>query len=286
MAAAIAGFRFTQPVRPRRPQVAASRASACTTPGLLPKYRVLVEQLAQRGLLKVICGTDTLGRGHQRAHPHGAVHAAVQVRRPEDGRPLRARLPPDRRARRAQGLRRPRLRGGAGARARHREPEAGREGQGRQEGREAQAARAQLRQLGPADLQAADRRAARAAGLALRGVARDAAERALAAAATAAARCRRSSATATRPTARRRRTSGAPGSSSAPWSTAASSRSCRGREEGSRVRVNVDLQDDFSMDQALSLYLLETLPLLDAGVARPTRSTCSRWSRASSRTPS
>ncbi len=31
--------------------------------GLLPKYRVLVEQLAQEGLLKVICGTDTLGVG-------------------------------------------------------------------------------------------------------------------------------------------------------------------------------------------------------------------------------
>ena len=31
--------------------------------GLLPKYRRLVEQLSQRGLLKVICGTDTLGVG-------------------------------------------------------------------------------------------------------------------------------------------------------------------------------------------------------------------------------
>ncbi len=31
--------------------------------GLLPKYRMLVEQLAQQGLLKVICGTDTLGVG-------------------------------------------------------------------------------------------------------------------------------------------------------------------------------------------------------------------------------
>jgi len=31
--------------------------------GLLPKYRILVEQLAQQGLLKVICGTDTLGVG-------------------------------------------------------------------------------------------------------------------------------------------------------------------------------------------------------------------------------
>ena len=31
--------------------------------GLLPKYRRLVERLAQKGMLKVICGTDTLGVG-------------------------------------------------------------------------------------------------------------------------------------------------------------------------------------------------------------------------------
>ncbi len=31
--------------------------------GLLPKYRILVERLAQKGLLKLICGTDTLGVG-------------------------------------------------------------------------------------------------------------------------------------------------------------------------------------------------------------------------------
>ncbi len=31
--------------------------------GLLPKYRLLVEQLAQRGLLKIVSGTDTLGVG-------------------------------------------------------------------------------------------------------------------------------------------------------------------------------------------------------------------------------
>ncbi|MSU23753.1 MAG: DUF3516 domain-containing protein [Opitutus sp.] len=31
--------------------------------GLLPKYKILVEQLAQKGLLKLICGTDTLGVG-------------------------------------------------------------------------------------------------------------------------------------------------------------------------------------------------------------------------------
>jgi hypothetical protein len=34
--------------------------------------------------------------------------------------------------------------------------------------------------------------------------------------------------------------------------------------DGTKLRVNVELQDDFSMDQSLSLYLLETLPLLDA----------------------
>ncbi len=31
--------------------------------GMLPKYRLLVEKLAQQGLLKIICGTDTLGVG-------------------------------------------------------------------------------------------------------------------------------------------------------------------------------------------------------------------------------
>jgi len=30
-----------------------------------------------------------------------------------------------------------------------------------------------------------------------------------------------------------------------------------------KLRVNVELQDDFSMDQALSMYLLETVPMLD-----------------------
>ena len=31
--------------------------------GMLPRYRLLVEKLAQAGLLKLICGTDTLGVG-------------------------------------------------------------------------------------------------------------------------------------------------------------------------------------------------------------------------------
>jgi hypothetical protein len=34
-----------------------------------------------------------------------------------------------------------------------------------------------------------------------------------------------------------------------------------------KLRVNVELQDDFSLHQALSLYLLDTLPLLNRGLA-------------------
>ena len=34
-------------------------------------------------------------------------------------------------------------------------------------------------------------------------------------------------------------------------------------EDGAYLRVNVELQEDFSMDQVLSLYLLETIPLMD-----------------------
>ncbi len=56
------GFRFNSPYGPDlkrwlRHGIGLHHA------GLLPKYRILVEQLAQKGLLKVICGTDTLGVG-------------------------------------------------------------------------------------------------------------------------------------------------------------------------------------------------------------------------------
>jgi hypothetical protein len=62
LAQALEGFRFTSPYGPDirrwlRHGIGLHHA------GLLPKYRILVEQLAQRGLLKVICGTDTLGVG-------------------------------------------------------------------------------------------------------------------------------------------------------------------------------------------------------------------------------
>ena len=62
LANALDGFKFTSPYGPEikrwlRHGIGLHHA------GLLPKYRVLVEQLAQRGLLKIICGTDTLGVG-------------------------------------------------------------------------------------------------------------------------------------------------------------------------------------------------------------------------------
>jgi len=53
------GSKFSSPYVPTlkmaasRHRVASCRAAA--------EYRVLIEQLAQKGLLKIICGTDTLG---------------------------------------------------------------------------------------------------------------------------------------------------------------------------------------------------------------------------------
>ncbi len=62
IAEALEGFRFSSPYGPDlkrwlRAGIGLHHA------GLLPKYRILVERLAQKGLLKVICGTDTLGVG-------------------------------------------------------------------------------------------------------------------------------------------------------------------------------------------------------------------------------
>jgi superfamily II RNA helicase len=62
VAAAIGDFRFSSPYGPDLRKWL-KQGIGVHHAGLLPKYRVLVEQLAQRGLLKVICGTDTLGVG-------------------------------------------------------------------------------------------------------------------------------------------------------------------------------------------------------------------------------
>lgn len=59
---AIGGFRFDTPVGKDLKRFV-SAGIGVHHAGLLPKYRLLVEKLAQQGLLKLICGTDTLGVG-------------------------------------------------------------------------------------------------------------------------------------------------------------------------------------------------------------------------------
>ncbi len=56
------GFRFDSPIGKDLKRFI-SHGIGVHHAGLLPKYRLLVERLAQRGLLKIICGTDTLGVG-------------------------------------------------------------------------------------------------------------------------------------------------------------------------------------------------------------------------------
>jgi len=58
----LAAFQFTSPYGPNV-RTWLKQGIGVHHAGLLPKYRVLIEQLAQRGLLKIICGTDTLGVG-------------------------------------------------------------------------------------------------------------------------------------------------------------------------------------------------------------------------------
>jgi len=62
IAEAIGGFRFS-PGFGRTLSRLVKHGIGVHHAGMLPKYRRLVEQLAQAGLLKVICGTDTLGVG-------------------------------------------------------------------------------------------------------------------------------------------------------------------------------------------------------------------------------
>ncbi len=62
IAAMIGGFRFTAGFGKTLSRLV-RHGIGVHHAGLLPKYRRLVETLAQAGLLKVICGTDTLGVG-------------------------------------------------------------------------------------------------------------------------------------------------------------------------------------------------------------------------------
>ncbi|GAB3115066.1 DEAD/DEAH box helicase [Janibacter alkaliphilus] len=62
IAARIGSFRFAAGFG-RTLSALLRRGIAVHHAGMLPRYRRLVEQLAQEGLLKIICGTDTLGVG-------------------------------------------------------------------------------------------------------------------------------------------------------------------------------------------------------------------------------
>ena len=62
LASALEGFKFSSPYGPEIRKWL-KHGIGLHHAGLLPKYRVLTEQLAQKGLLKIICGTDTLGVG-------------------------------------------------------------------------------------------------------------------------------------------------------------------------------------------------------------------------------
>ncbi|MGB0112924.1 MAG: DUF3516 domain-containing protein, partial [Ilumatobacteraceae bacterium] len=59
---ALGGFRFDSPIGKDLRRYLPAGVGVHHA-GLLPKYRLLVEKLAQDGLLKIICGTDTLGVG-------------------------------------------------------------------------------------------------------------------------------------------------------------------------------------------------------------------------------
>lgn len=62
LAEAVHGFRFHSPFGPTLRRLVTAGIGLHHA-GLLPRYRLLIERLAQQGMLKIICGTDTLGVG-------------------------------------------------------------------------------------------------------------------------------------------------------------------------------------------------------------------------------
>ena len=140
IAAAIGGFRFRSGFGATLSRLVRHGVGVHHA-GMLPRYRRLVETLAQAGLAQGGLRHRHPRRGHQRADPHRAAHVAGQVRRHAGAPPHRARVPPDLRAGGAGRLRHRRHRGRAGARARGGERPADREGGRRPE--EAQEAGAQ-----------------------------------------------------------------------------------------------------------------------------------------------
>ena len=73
-----------RPASARCCRASCATGSASTTPACCRATAGWSRHLAQAGLLKVICGTDTLGVGINVPDPDRAVHGAVEVRRHED----------------------------------------------------------------------------------------------------------------------------------------------------------------------------------------------------------
>ena len=236
--------------------------------GMLPRYRRLVETLAQAGLLKVVCGTDTLGVGINVPIRTVLVtslskYDGVQVRHltarefhQVAGRAGRAGFDTAGHRRRA------------GARPRRRERAAAAQGRRRpEEARKLDRARRRPRASCPGASRRSSgwsRRAPEPLTSSFRGHARDAAQRDRPArrpvhrdAAPARGQPRAAGGTADS-------TSGAPSRSTGRCSPAAScSESTRRARTAGPCALTVDLQPDFALNQPLSPFAVAALELLD-----------------------
>ena len=235
---------------------------------MLPRYRRLVEQLAQDGLLKVICGTDTLGVGINvpirtvlftgLVKFDGSRQRILKAREFHQiaGRAGRAGFDTSRLGRRP------------GARARHRQRPRDRQGRRRpQEAQEGPAPQARRRRgvVDRADLRQARRRRARAAGLQDAGRPLDDPQRRAAAGRPGARRSATCCATTTR-----RRAARAGSSRRAIilgqslLDTGVLQRISPPDADGRSVDVlTVDLPDDFALNQPLAPFALAALDVLD-----------------------
>ena len=150
----LAGFRFGAGLRQDAVASCCAAGIGVHHAGMLPRYRRLVEQLAQAGLLTVICGTDTLGVGIN-VPIRTVLFTGLakfdgnrqRVLRTREFLQIAGRAGPGR-------LRHRRVRRRPGARARHRE----REGQGEGGGEERRDERGEA---GQAEVQGAAEEAAR-----------------------------------------------------------------------------------------------------------------------------
>ena len=159
LAEIVADFEFNSPYGSEI-QRGCGTGSACTTPACCPSTACSWSSSRRRACSRSSAAPTPSGVGI-----NVPIRTVLFTRLCKyDGRktahPQRARLPPDRGAGRSQGVRRPRVRSWSRRRSTSSRTCGWPSGRRRrQEVRQAEAARAQLRQLGHRDLQAVDRRA-------------------------------------------------------------------------------------------------------------------------------